>query len=514
MMNTNITSLKSTDDLNQPIARGFTNEEELIEQELSAMVSSNDGELLESNLDEEQKGGGQLWPSKGNLPPEEYSLNDAIDHIGFGKFQVKVMLIVGWCWTADAMEMMVLSILSPELKCDWNLSSLQEALITTGINFSVLLVLIFGLASAKAPSYTWILVLRFLVGFGIGGVPQAVTIATELLPSKNRGKAIIILELFWALGSVFAAALAIFCMSSLGWRWYLVFITIPIIIFLLGGLWLPESPHYLLTTNRYDEVVTLLKRIADHNGKKLPPGKLIPGEINEKRGSIIELFNKQWCKTTTLLWIIWFTSALTYYGIVLLTTEVFQTGIDGCNPYPSAKNESNATCHKLNKQDYTDFMLTSIAEFPGIMLAFILLDWIGRKKTMSGLFVLASASFLLMNICVGRTMGVVFMFAVRGFVTGTFQTAYVYTPEVLPTSIRAVGLGACSMFARIGAMITPFIAQVLIKDSFYLVVGVYSGFLIVCAVTSFLLPIETKGKDLQSSTATALVERKGYQAFK
>ena len=29
-----------------------------------------------------------------------------------------------------------------------------------------------------------------------------------------------------------------------------------------------------------------------------------------------------------------------------------------------------------------------------------------------------------------RTVTVVFMFAVRGFVTGAFQAAYVYTPEV------------------------------------------------------------------------------------
>ena len=37
---------------------------------------------------------------------------------------------------------------------------------------------------------------------------------------------------------------------------------------------------------------------------------------------------------------------------------------------------------------------------------------------------------------------------------------YVYTPEVYPTSMRGIGLGACSGAARIGCMITPFVAMV------------------------------------------------------
>lgn len=35
------------------------------------------------------------------------------------------------------------------------------------------------------------------------------------------------------------------------------------------------------------------------------------------------------------------------------------------------------------------------------------------------------------------------LFAARAFISGSFQAAYVYTPEVYPTSMRATGLGAC-----------------------------------------------------------------------
>ncbi len=53
-----------------------------------------------------------------------------------------------------------------------------------------------------------------------------------------------------------------------------------------------------------------------------------------------------------------------------------------------------------------------------------------------------------------------FLFIGRAFISGAFQAAYVYTPEVYPTTTRALGLGSCSGMARVGALITPFVAQV------------------------------------------------------
>jgi hypothetical protein len=60
-----------------------------------------------------------------------YTLDEAIDHMGFGLFQVKLSLLTGLAWMADAMEMMILSILAPALHCDWLLNEWQKALITT-----------------------------------------------------------------------------------------------------------------------------------------------------------------------------------------------------------------------------------------------------------------------------------------------------------------------------------------------------------------------------------------------
>ena len=44
--------------------------------------------------------------------------------------------------------------------------------------------------------------------------------------------------------------------------------------------------------------------------------------------------------------------------------------------------------------------------------------------------------------------------------TGVFQAVYVYTPEVFSTNIRAAALGVFSGSARVGAIVTPYVAQV------------------------------------------------------
>lgn len=61
----------------------------------------------------------------------------------------------------------------------------------------------------------------------------------------------------------------------------------------------------------------------------------------------------------------------------------------------------------------------------------------------------------------------VFLFCARAFIAGVYQTVYIYTPEVYPTKVRGLALGAMTSVARVGALVTPFVAQV--NDMLYFV---------------------------------------------
>jgi len=88
------------------------------------------------------------------------------------------------------------------------------------------------------------------------------------------------------------------------------------------------------------------------------------------------------------------------------------------------------------------------------------------------------------------------LFFIRGLSSGVFQAAYVYTPEVYPTVLRSVGVGTCSGMARLGAILTPNIAQVLMKSSVSSSVSVYVVVSLLSAIACMLLPHETRGKEL------------------
>ena len=71
------------------------------------------------------------------------------------------------------------------------------------------------------------------------------------------------------------------------------------------------------------------------------------------------------------------------------------------------------------------------------------------------------------------------------------------TPEIYATSSRALGMGICSSIARIGAIVTPYVAQVLLHVNDYLTLSLYASTSLALAVLAILLPIETKGRALR-----------------
>ncbi|XP_076614565.1 synaptic vesicle 2-related protein [Chaetodon auriga] len=470
-------------------------------------------------------GGGEAAFRSGLDKTEEtFTIDDALEGFGFGKFQWKICLLTGLSWVGDSMEMMILSILGPQLHCEWRLPTYKVALITSvvfvgmglssplwgnvsdkygrrvGLIMCMCWIFYYGLLSSFTPVYSWLLVLRGLVGFGIGGAPQSVTLYSEFLPAKTRGICIMLISAFWAIGAVFEVLLALWIMPTLGWRWLLALSTIPTAVFVCLCFWLPESPRFDALTGKTEKAMATLTRIAKENGKAMPKGKMAVHTQND-RGQIKDLFAQRYRKTTLLLWLIWFANAFSYYGIVLLTTELFQSG-HACGVTQGAKIEPSCSqeCRYLTSADYKDLLWTTLAEFPGLLVILLVIDRIGRKKSMALCFFMFCLSILPLFACIGRLALTIFIFIARAFISGGFQVAFLYTPEVFPTENRALAVGTCSAISRVGSLITPFVAQVMLRKSVNLTLSMYCGCCLVAGIASLILPIETLGRGLQESS--------------
>lgn len=342
-----------------------------------------------------------------------------------------------------------------------------------------------------------------------------------------------LLDSFWALGACFEVLLALTVMPTLGWRWLLGFSILPALIFVFVCSWLPESARYLAAMGKTEEALTVLQRVAKSNGKPMLSGRLIVDDLSMGNGTAVggaesslssdlhgqsplrRLLSPELKLTSLLLWFIWLACAFCYYGMVLMSTELLASAAtaaeqhdclnrdgyhgDGVGDNDTFTESCAAGCRVLTSQDYTDLLWTTLAEFPGILLTVVVIEFMGRKKTMAVEFLIFGVTIsTLMMVCItSRTVLTIILFISRGVISGVFQAAYVYTPEVYPTHLRSVGVGVCSTMARFGAMVTPFVAQVLVKTSVELAISLYAGVAILAAIASLCLPIETMGRAMK-----------------
>jgi MFS family permease len=210
------------------------------------------------------------------------------------------------------------------------------------------------------------------------------------------------------------------------------------------------------------------------------------------------LVNGMW-RTTGVLLVLWLGVAWLYYGIVLLTTSLLQY-----NPHCSVEDWSNNTAltckgNQLDTGDYIKILWTSAAELPGLLVTVVIIELLGRKITLAVEFLACMIGFLLLFICTSESVLTFFLFFIRACTSGLFQTVYVYTPEVYPTNTRAFGMGICTSSARIGAIVTPYVAQVLLHINDYITLSLYAGSCLILAALAMLLPIETKGRTLKDT---------------
>jgi hypothetical protein len=118
-----------------------------------------------------------------------------------------------------------------------------------------------------------------------------------------------------------------------GFRFLLLSSSIPTFITLIFWPFLSESPRYYFVSNESNEYsLQVLKRISWYNRRELPAGTLLENKIQSNRGfnifnkgSIFQLFSKNYYKLTILCVIIWCSNSFTYYGIVQITPLYFKT---------------------------------------------------------------------------------------------------------------------------------------------------------------------------------------------
>src|SRR5262249_20151626 len=118
---------------------------------------------------------------------------------------------------------------------------------TQTMGISILFYSIFAGLGAFVQTCEQMLVLRFLVGLGVGGVwPNGVALVAECWPNASRPTVSGVLGAGINVGIVGLSALgSIYYITPSSWRWIFHFAAIPAMLGIVAILFLPESPIWL-----------------------------------------------------------------------------------------------------------------------------------------------------------------------------------------------------------------------------------------------------------------------------
>ena len=146
-------------------------------------------------------------------------------------------------------------------------------------------------------------------------------------------------------------------------------------------------------------------------------------------GRFKDLLSRELRRTTLLLWLIWTGCSFVYYGVVLMSTEMFETPGDSiCSLDGQLERTCSAQCRDLDRKDYTHLLWTTLAEFPGILFTIFTIERLGRKKTMALEFILLTIALcFLFNCSSNRTLLTLILFFVRGLASGVFQVIFIFS---------------------------------------------------------------------------------------
>ena len=432
----------------------------------------------------------------------QMTVDEALSRGGTGRFQARLLAIFGLVWAADAMQVIAVGFAAPSVAATFGIERVTAFQIGTvfflGMFFGAwifgrmsdrigrrnLLMLtvamdaVFGLASVFAQDFTLLLVLRFLTGAAVGGtLPVDYAMMAEFLPPRNRGRWLVWLEGFWAVGTIVIAMTAWIAASygaAAPWRWIFAIAAIPALIGVFLRLWVPESPMYLVRQGRKDEAKAVVDRVLAANGMQTLPAdvELIPAPV--AAGAEKSIFSQILRTRTIGVLLVWFLVSVSYYGVFVWVPG--QLATDGFGFV----------------RGYGFLVILALAQIPGYALAAWGVEAIGRRATLMAFLILSAAGCFAFTIASGTAMVAGALILMSFALLGTWGALYAFTPELYPTHLRGTGMGTASAMARLGGILAPSLLALAFAKGFGFAIGVFAVLLLIAAAALLLVKAETR----------------------
>ncbi|MDI6023335.1 MFS transporter [Leucobacter sp. UT-8R-CII-1-4] len=478
------------------------------------------------------------------VPPAQPADVSQLDDLPYTRKHQRVLFGSGLGWALDAMDVGLISFIIAALGQHWQLDKGEMGLITSigfvgmaiGASLGGLLadrfgrrqvfavtLLIYGIAtgaSALVGGIAALLVLRFFVGLGLGAeLPVASTYVSEFAPARIRGRLIVILEAFWAVGWTASALIGYFIVpaSENGWRWAFAIGAVPAIYALIVRWGLPESPRWLASRGRSAEASQIVEDFskakpvrffsrtvatvdtssertaqvtassvaaspdptADSTASIATASAAAPATTDSEKmpaaplatsagKRLAALWSPEFRLRTASIWLVWFCVNFAYYGAFIWIPSIL---VDAGFPLV---------------RSFAFTLIITLAQLPGYAVAAWLIEVWGRKLTLSVFLIGSAASAIMFGTVHTEAAIIASGMALSFFNLGAWGALYAVTPEIYPTSLRATGAGWAAGVGRIASIIAPLLVPVLLlAGGAGLTFTVFAVFFVIAAVAAW-----------------------------
>jgi putative MFS transporter len=286
-----------------------------------------------------------------------------------------------------------------------------------------------------------------------------------------------------------AGQLGAWLVPAFGWQAIFLIGSVPCVVITVLVARLPESPRWLIAQGRLAEASAVVKEMEARAGRS--SGTVAPAEVPAvptapRRTSWSELLSGPFRSRTLIVWTLWFCA---YFIANSLN-----------NWLPSLYN---TVYHLGLRPALRAASMTNVAQVMVLLVCAFSIDRIGRRNWTVASFVAGAVLLAILAFLAAESVSSVMILATLsyGLIGSTNAVLYLYTPEIYPTRMRAIGTGLATSWLRLASAVGPAVVGFLVGAKG--IGAVFLMFAVVGVIGAFAgaRMIETRGQRLEEIAA-------------
>ncbi|WP_218511284.1 MFS transporter [Variovorax sp. dw_308] len=399
-------------------------------------------------------------------------LRRAIDEGAMTPFQWAAVTVCIMLIMLDGFDVLVMAFTAAPISAEWKLSGAELGVLFSAGLFGMaagslflapwadrfgrqpiilvcLVVIALGMFASGFAQSSWQLgALRALTGVGIGGMLASVGVITAEYSSNHwRSTAVALQATGYPIGATIGGSIAALLLAKYGWRSVFIFGGIATAAMIPVVLWrLPESFDFLLAKRprgALQKLNALLGKMNRPTLAQLPPEQADVADSG--RNSFSALFAPGMLAQTLMIWGAFFLLMFSFYFALSWTPKLLvQAGLSA-------------------QQGITGGVLLNVGGIVGgsvfgLLAARMNLGSLTASSMVLTALAMAAFGYFTSSLAVAFAIA----FGIGAFIFGSMAGLYAFAPVVYPAAMRSTGMGWAIGIGRVGAILAPLTAGVLL----------------------------------------------------